>query len=372
MAQAPAGKTPPDVLVFANGDRLTGKLVSANGGNVVFKSDMAGDLTIPFSKVKELHSGTEFVALRKSKAGHIAPAGTGTVTFAEDKVTLTKGTEAAQTLAAGDLGYLIDVPTYAKAVDRRAGFAEGWTGAATAGLTLVRSTETATTFTGAVNFVRAIPVVAYLPNRNRTTVNLSETYGTNSSPVIPQTTPPSPPVVVQSSIFHADGQRDEYFSPRLYALADVSFDHNFSQGLQLQDVVGVGAGWTPLQTARQELDLRADVHYEKQEFLPTAVGTVNAANGAFQDNLDLVGSTFQENFHRTLPRKLVFTEWANILPAWNVPKAYTANAYVSLTLPVFRRWNAVISATDNYLNDPSPGYRRNSVQFVTGVTYTLK
>ena len=89
-------------------------------------------------------------------------------------------------------------------------------------------------------------------------------------------------------------------------------------------------------------------------------------------NLDLIGSTFQENYRRNLPRKLVLTEWANILPSWNDTHAYGANAYVGLTLPVIKRISANISATDNYLNNPSPGYRTNSVLFVTGITYVFK
>lgn len=372
--QSPAGsvKTPPDVLVFTNGDQLTGKLERATGGEVVFKSDMAGELTIPLGKVKELHSGSEFVALRKSNTKHIVPLATGAVTFTKDQIQVQPSGGAPETLPVSELGYLVDVPTYARAVDHHAGLLEGWNGAATAGFTLVRSTEKSTTLTGAVNFVRAIPTVSYLPLRNRTTVNVTETYGTESTPVIPQTTPASPAAVVQTSIFHADSERDEYFSPQLFALADLSFDHNFSQGLQLQQLYGTGVGWTPVKQDRQELDLRVDVHYEKQQFLPIALGTTNTANGAPQNNLDLVGSTFQENYRRTLPRKFLLTEWANILPAWNDRQAYTANAYLSLTMPLFKRLGATISATDNYLNNPSPGYRTNSVQLVTGITYTIK
>ena len=41
-------------------------------------------------------------------------------------------------------------------------------------------------------------------------------------------------------------------------------------------------------------------------------------------------------------------------------------------MPLFKRLGANISATDNYLNNPSPGYRTNSVQFITGLTYTIK
>ena len=65
--------------------------------------------------------------------------------------------------------------------------------------------------------------MAYLPLNHRTTLNVAETYGTNTSPVIPPTSPVTPPVVVQTSIFHADGERDQYFSSRLYALAGMRF-----------------------------------------------------------------------------------------------------------------------------------------------------
>ncbi len=69
VAQAPTPAAPmPDILIFTNGDQLTGKLVSAAGGNIVFASDMAGQLTIPFSKIKELRSGSspaQFALLKK-------------------------------------------------------------------------------------------------------------------------------------------------------------------------------------------------------------------------------------------------------------------------------------------------------------------
>jgi len=365
----PAQKPPADVLVFTNGDRLTGKLTSASGGNVVFHSDMAGDLTVPFSKVKELRSGTEFVALRAAKPGKYKPAASGTVTFTDGNVTLTKsettGQGATQTLADKDLGFLIDVPTYAKEVDRKPGFRTGWTGTATAGFTLVRSTESSTTFSGQLHFVRQIPTVPYLPMNHRTTINVAETYGTSTSPVIPPTVPYSPPVVVQTSIFHADGERDQYFSPRLYALADTSFDHNFASGLQLQQVYGAGVGWTALQKPKQELDLKADVHYERQQFLQTASTPPPM-------NTEIIGSTFQENYRRNLPMKVVVTEWANILPAWNDFVAYSANAYLGVALPLYKRLNISLSATDNYINNPAQYYKTNTVQYVTGVTYAFK
>lgn len=367
-------KAPPDVLEFTNGDKLTGKLMNASGGNVLFHSDMAGDLTIPFAKVKSLHSGSEFVALQAGKPGKYKPAGSGTVTFEGDNVVIALPPGAAtasgappqpQTFAKKDLGFLIDVASYAKEVDHRASFKSGWTGSATAGFTLVRSTQSSTTFTGALNFVRQIPTVAYLPRNHRTTLDVTETYGTSTTPVIPPTVPPSPAAVVQTSIFHADAERDQYFSTRFYALADTTFDHNFASGLQLQQVYGVGVGWTPIQESRQELDVKADVHYEKQQF-------INNIATPPPNNTEIIGSTFQENYRRNLPRKIVLTEWANILPAWNDLMAYSGNAYIGLALPLYKRFNVSLSATDNYINNPAQYYRANTVQYVTGVTYTFK
>ena len=46
-AQAPAAPPPgTDVIVFTNGDQLTGKLLREVGGSVTFHSDIAGDVTV--------------------------------------------------------------------------------------------------------------------------------------------------------------------------------------------------------------------------------------------------------------------------------------------------------------------------------------
>ena len=60
---------------------------------------------------------------------------------------------------------------------------------------------------------------------------------------------------VKTNIFHADAERDEYFSPRFYALAQTALDHNFSQGLDLSQSYGVGLGATVIQRPVEELDL---------------------------------------------------------------------------------------------------------------------
>jgi hypothetical protein len=368
-------KPTPDVLIFENGDQLTGKLERVAAGNIVFASDMAGEVTISVDKVKELKSGAQFALLRKGeKLGkEKKPVPEGTIAVVDGKLTVTPVVDPAVTLPAKEVAYLVDQKTFDKELNHKAKWYQGWTGQASGGATLVRSTTTATTLTAGLNLLRTLPGVPWMPARNRTTVNVNESYGKNTTPgAIPQPAPPAKPipdVTTLSSIFHADAERDEYFSPRFYALADTSFDHNYAQGLQLQQVYGGGIGWTPIQTSKQQLDLKIDVHYEKQEYITTPVnGTVVTTT----PTTNLIGSTIFESYHRDLPKKLVFTEIATILPAFNNTNAYSANGTATLAIPVFKRLSALISTTDNFLNDPAFGYKKNSYQFVTGVTYLLR
>lgn len=363
----PAAAAKTDVLIFANGDRLTGKLVSVTAGDVIFNSDMAGKLSISIDKIKELRSGAEFALLRKGVPIGQAPAPEGSVVVADGNLTLTPVPgQSPIVVPATQVNYLIDRASFDKQMNRKAGFLSGWGGTLTGGANIERSTTTGTTFNAGLSLVRAIPTVDWMPPRNRTSVDVNESYGKLSTPIIPPTTPATASVVV-TSIFHADAERDQYFSPRLYALGDVSFDHNFGQGLQLQQVYGAGIGFTAIKSPTQELDLKADAHYEKQQNISTTVGNVTSNPPA----VNIIGTTIFEGYHRNLPRKMLFTQTANILPAWNDFKAYSANLTASLSMPVFKRLSATVSIADNFLNDPAAYYKKNSFQFITGVTYVL-
>jgi hypothetical protein len=375
LAEPAPAKPAQDVLIFANGDQLTGKLERVTAGDVVFASEMAGELTISLDKVRELRSGAEFALLRKGERVGKTQAQAGSVAVAGGNLTLTPAAgQAVATVPVKDVEYLIDKATFDKQVSRKADFRSGWTGTITGGASIERSTTNGTTLTAGLALVREIPTVPWMPARNRTSVNVTESYGKLSTPVIPPP-PCQPPAVpcalpaeVLNSIFHADAERDEYFSPRMFALADTSFDHNYGQGLQLQQLYGGGIGWTAIKNEKQELDFKADVHYEKQQYIATQVN----GTATMTPSVDIIGSTIFEEYHRNLPRKILFTETANILPAWNDFKAYSANLTASLSVPVFKRLSATVMTTDNFLNDPAPYYRKNSYQFITGITYLLR
>ena len=71
----------------------------------------------------------------------------------------------------------------------------------------------------------------------------------------------------------------------------------------------------------------------------------------------------------------MFDQRAAYLPAFNNVHAYSANETDTLTFPVHKNFAFTVGTIDSYLNDPIPSEpptTRNSFQFTTGVTYTIK
>lgn len=352
-------KPTSDVIVFTNGDQLTGTLERSVGDSITFKSDAVGEVTISMDKVKELRSNSTFAVLKKNEKITRTSKVPGSITYADNTITVTQPTGSPEVVPVKDLAFIVDSKTFNTEVTRNPGIWYGWSGAISGGATLIRSTQTGSNYNVGINLIRAIPTVPYLPPRTRTTFDLLETYGKLSQPVIPPTNPPTASVA-KSNVFHAEAEHDRYFTQRVYALVDAAFDHNYAQGLNFQQIYGAGLGATVIQTPAQQLDVKADVHYERQNFQPPKVSE------------NLIGSTFSEAYRRNLPAKLIFTESGRYIQSWNDFTAYSAVASAGLQLPVYKRFSLNVNALDNFLNNPPPFYKKNSFQFITSVVYTLK
>jgi hypothetical protein len=362
QAQGAAGKPVPDVIVFTNGDQLTGTLERATGDSFLFKSDVVGEVTVSADKIKELHANGKFVALKKNEQITRTSKQPGAITYGDNAISVddTKsGTP--EVIPVKNLADLIDDATFTAEVTNNPGIWYGWHGAISGGITAIESTQTGQSYNLAVTLARLIPSVDFLPPRTRTTINALETYGKITQPAIPQTIPPTLASTTKTSIFHADAEHDKYFdATKLYGLVGVSFDHNFSQGLNLQQIYGAGLGYTVIKTPVQEFDVKADVHYERQNFQPPT------------PNTNLIGSSFTEQYRRNLPAKIIFTESGTFIPAWNNLSIYSAIFAAGVQLPTYKRLSLNLNLLDNYLSNPAVGFNNNSLQFVTGVVYTLK
>jgi hypothetical protein len=359
-AQTPAAGAPPppDILVLNDDERLTGHLVSANATSLTFKSDRLGNITADWKNVRELQTHGQYAVIPKGaklrphmETGNV-PQGTLQATAQTITVTPSPGAppravplaQAAQVIEESDFQKQVQPPSIS--------FFKDWTGNITAGGSVVEATQEARTFTGAVNLVRAIPTETSFPPRDRTTFNFNASEGFLTQPNAPK---------LKIEIVHADAERDEYFTnSHVYAFGQAAFDHNYSQGLTLQQNYGGGIGWTMIDQPNETLDLKGNMSYIHQQFQESAA------------NQSLIGSSFSENLLRKFARGVTFTEQFTVTPAWNNLNSWLALASAALNVPVYKRLTFTLSVLDTYLHNPAPGFKKNSLQATTGITYTLR
>lgn len=350
----------PDVLVLANGDTLHGKLVKEVSGKVTFHTNTLGDVDVPWSQIKELHAGERFGVLqknvklgRKHALGQI-PSGSIDVTHQSITVHPESGPTPAP-IPVANAEYIVDYPTLDKQINNHPNFFTGWNGSATAGATLVQATQNQYTVSGALGLVRVMPSVSWLAPRNRTSADFSGSFGKITQPGTP---------TIKSTIYHINAERDQYMSSKIFALGQVAFDHNFALNLQLQQIYGAGFGWTIFNTPRHQADVKGTLQYEKQEFI----------GGTSSTNQNLIGSTFSVDYLLHL-KLFTYMQALAFIPAYNTPRAYSANETNTLAFPAYKRLSFSVGTIDTYLNDPPvsvPPTKRNSFQFTMGLTYSIK
>jgi uncharacterized protein DUF481 len=369
-AQEAEEKPGVDVIIFTNGDQLTGTLKSESDSTVVFHSDMTGDVNIDWKKIKSLHTGGKFAVIKsgeKLRVGKPAPQiPVGTLSASNDEVSVAGVGGEVKNVPTKDMAYVVNGDDFQKAISHEPGFQHGWVGDITLGAALLESTQTNQTLTGAIGLVRAQPGVEWLEPRNKTIFNATAAYGLTSQPFIPGVQSASS---ARTNILHGDIERDQYLTPRFYLLADASADHNIGSGLQVQQIYGGGAGYSIINEKTRTLDVKGDIHYQKQDFYP-------AADFPSGQTLNLIGATIGEIYMQKLPKGLVFNEAGTILPAFNTPagqpSALSAQIIAGLLFPVYKNLGFTVNTQDNFVNNPPLGYKKNTFLFTAGVTYTLK
>jgi hypothetical protein len=371
FAQAGKPAANADTLLLSNGDTLTGKISKVTYGKVTFHDEVLGDLTIPLNKIRAMHTRTTFAAgasteplTKKNEAERVA---VGKVSIENEtlKVATAEGTE--RRFPSKDLSFMLEEPAYRRELQNESDFFYGWNGSATLGATLVQATNSSQTYTSSVSLVRAIPTIAGLPAGSKTILNLSGTYGLARNPeIFSGGTIYQAASVTKTDILHGDLEYDKFFTSMVFGLISATADHNYGSGLQLQQAYGAGFGWSILRNPQNDLAVRAALQYEQQQFYDG----IYSGLGTPTDNL--VGALLNETWNRTLPHNMKLKEAVTLSPTFNLVKSYSGVGSASFVLPLYKRLNVSLTATDNYLGDPPQGFLRNTFQLTTGFTYTLK
>lgn len=341
-----SGRLAADTLRFTNGDHLTGKLLRADANQVVFDSPVLGTITVAWSKIQSLQTDHAFVVVSKGK-----PTERGQIQ-ADSKQILVRSQAPgdAVPLPHTETSLVVPPDVYAHDVAAEMHLWQGWKGAIASGLSLVNATQSSRSYTGSLQLDRPVPGVAWLPNRADTQVAFQGTYGKVSQPGQP---------TILTNILTFSLEQDRYVHDSIFTFGRAELNHNLAQGLDLQQSYGAGIGWKWLHTANSELDLKADLHYTRQAFLSTPSDR-------------FLASSYSENWLRKFHNAMIWTEMLSVTPSYTQGLAYQMAGTTSLVVPLYKLISLNTTLIDSYIGNPQPGYKKNSLQFSSGIQFSFQ
>ncbi len=347
-----AQETPkPDVLIFVDGETLIGELQSATDHAVVFKSNMGFAVTVPWAKVRELTSAKKFAVIHKDQTlrgrDDLAKVPQGPVQMTNQSIDVQAAPP--QTIPVKEVSNVVNEGSFERAFRRRHLWS-GWKGAGSFGVALTESTVTQNSFTSGISLERTTPSESWTIPRDRSTVTFNSSYDKTKAGQFES----------NITIFHSDLLHDHYLTPRWFAFLGATFDHNSAQGLNLLQGYGGGIGNVVFKTDKTEIDARAGIGYLRQTYDDPAL------------NRNLIGSRFNETITHTFPKGIVLFEMAGVRPSWNDLDNTFAGFVVNLTVPVYHGFGVTLGSFDSYVNNPPPGFKKNTFQLSVGLSYAIK
>lgn len=234
LAAAPAFA---DEVIFLNGDRLTGKIVSAAAGKLILKTDAAGEITIDLSKVKTF-STDEPVMVKKADDTPALRTRVGVGAEGQVQTEPTPGA-AAQTVPIKEIKEI-----YSAVPEWHGSFSLN-------GLFTTGNTET-----------EQIGLLAGLSKRwehDRVTFGAAYTYGRQKDP----DTGDKITTVDYGRIF---GKYDHFFTQKFYGYALAKAEHDGVADLEYRLSPGLGVGYQWFEGPTFNLATEAGLNYVYEKF----------------------------------------------------------------------------------------------------------
>jgi hypothetical protein len=363
LARAQTPKPEPEVLELTDGERLIGHLLSGAGASFTFHSDAVGDVKVDWAKVKSLKTTGKFAVTEKGgvlgRHADVAAAPQGTISVSDQKLKVDPG--------AGNSPTVIPVSSASNVVPeadflnafKSPNLFQDWHGSAGLGIDLIEATEDTRNITAGVSLQRVVSGETWISPRYKTLFDFNLADGQLSEPG---------KSTINADIIHATIEHDIFLSSSFFTFGTADFLHSLSQGMRLQQTYGGGVGFVLFKNDHQELDLKGSIAYIRQSFedVVLADGTSTPSPGK-----SLIGATIGESYSRTFQHGVALKEGLILIPAFNDSSAYTSNAFVNLLIPVHKHISITLGGVDAYVNEPPEGFKKNSFEFVTQLSYKI-
>jgi hypothetical protein len=321
-----------DHVVLSNGDTVTGTIIKKDGDKLTIKSELMGEVTMPWSAVKSITSDSElFVQMQSGEIvkGKLATSGdrlqvaTGTETKSEpiDQIAAVRDAGEERAFERMRHPHLLDL----------------WIGNFDLGLALARGNARTDTFTTAFTLLR-------VTRNDKFSATFNQIYGTARANNLTSTI---------ASAIRSGWRYDRNIASRTFVTVMNDYEHDRFQNLNLRFTGGLGAGYNAIKRENLHLDVDAGVNYNRENFIDGLHR--NSAEANFGDAL-----TYKISKGTSLTQ--AFRMFNNLSDTGN----YRVN-FDMTGATVMRSWLSwQLTASDRFLSNPVFGRQRNDIIISTG------
>jgi putative salt-induced outer membrane protein YdiY len=312
-----------DEILFNNGDRLTGKIVSVEGGKMTIDSKIGGTLQVDIKDVKTFTTDAP-VEIRTTDGRKMTAKTTagepGTV-----KVEGSSGT-AGQSVSVANMKYV--------------NFNEAWSGDLVAGALFARGN----TFVDQAS-------IAFDLNRRTEQDRWTFTGGYNFGR---QRDPASGSKTTTTDNWYGTGKYDYFINEKLYAFGSIRYEHDRIANLDYRLTPGLGLGYQWVETPDLSFNTEAGLSYVAEKF----------SDG---DSNDFIAARFAYHLKKNFNEKVSFFHNLEYYPSLEALSDYLLVADAGLRVTLTAQMFAEYKAEFRYDASPAEGASRSDLRNIVGV-----
>ncbi|HEV8133394.1 MAG TPA: DUF481 domain-containing protein [Pyrinomonadaceae bacterium] len=334
-----SGQAIADQITLKNGDRVTGKIVKSDGGKLVVKTELIGDVSVDLSAVTNITT---------DRPMHLTLADgrtvSGVMTASANKAELRVANSNAISVDRSAIRIIrSEEEQIAYERSLNPGWLENWSGGADIGFALTSGNSDTTNLAIGLGMTRRTL-------RDKTSIYAASVYSRDSTSGESRTTANT----VRGGVRY---ERD--FNRKWFGYGFVDLEHNGLQDLTLRLVPGGGLGYHAIRNERTELDLLGGFAWNREYFKGDSNNRSSAEAQA--------GQTLEHRFNSrvTLKEQLFF------FPNLTEGGEYRINFDSTLVTDITRRIGWQLTLSDRYLSNPLPGLEKNDLLLSTGLKIKL-
>ena len=319
-----------DQVTLKNSDRVTGKVIRKEGGDLKFKTDLMGEVTMAWDAVVSLETDNP---MRVVLSGGKSMTGKVSVSAADKRLQV-----GAESAPLGELAAIRDEASQRQFERLEAPrLLQLWEGFFDLGFATARGNSRTNTLTTALN-------VARVTRHDKTAAYLNQIYSTARINGVTATT-------AQAVRGGWSYKRD--VSKRMFVNVLNDYEYDRFQDLDLRFVLGGGAGFIAIQDAHKRLDLMAGLDYNREKF-----------SRLTRDGGEIY---YGDDFSYKLKPSFELTQRFHMFHRITDPGPYRLDFDLGAVTNLNRWLSWQVTASDRFLSNPVAGRRRNDVLFTTGI-----